>query len=442
MFKPPPNAADPALTLNTAVVVLIAAVSVVVAFGFLLLLLRSFLFVCRPNEILVFSGRKHRLPDGTTSGYKILHGGRGFRMPFLESVQRMDMRLFAVEVAVHNAYSKGGIPLSVHAIANLKVASDDKGVRNAVERFLGVPQSQIAQAAQQTLEGVLREVISQLTPEEVNEDRLKFADHLVENARDDLEKLGLELDVLKVQHVADDQKYLANLGRGRIATMLRDAANAENAANQAVSEAQSGARQRAETAQKRGETLVLQKKNSVRAELAKLEAQAKQIENEAVIAAETERATAEQELQGLRAEVEKLRLHCDVVLPAEAQRKANELRARGAAAPTIENGKAAAEALGLVAAEWTAAGEVGREVYVLQQLRSLIAVAASRVAESEIQTMNVVAGSEEQAFGAVASMYPAAVAKVLEEMGRAMGVDVASLLRTGPAAVAVGRSVK
>ena len=61
---------------------------------------------------------------------------------------------------------------------------------------------------------------------------------------------------------------------------------------------------------------------------AKLEADAKQVENEAAIASETERAVAEQELQALRAELEKLRLECDVILPAEAQRKANELRAR------------------------------------------------------------------------------------------------------------------
>ena len=128
--------------LDTAVLVLVAAVGVIVAFGLFLLLLRSFLFVCKPNEILVFSGRKHVLPDGTTSGYKILHGGRGLRMPLLESVSRMDMRLFAVEVAVHNAYSRGGIPLSVQAIANMKIASADAAVRNAVERFLGVRQDE------------------------------------------------------------------------------------------------------------------------------------------------------------------------------------------------------------------------------------------------------------------------------------------------------------
>lgn len=421
---PPPAFPD----MDTAVIVLVAAVAVIAAFGLVLLILRSFLFVCRPNEILVFSGRKHTLPDGTTSGYKILHGGRGLRTPFLESVSRMDMRLFAVEVSVHNAYSKGGIPLTVHAIANMKIASSDAAVRNAVERFLGTRTELIAQAAQQTLEGVLREVISQLTPEEVNEDRLKFADQLVENARDDLEKLGLELDVLKVQHVSDDQQYLANLGRGRIATVLRDAGNAEAEANRAVSEVQAAARQRAETAQKRAETVVAQKRNQVRAELAKLEAEAKQVENEADIAAETERAIAEQDLQGMRAELEKLRLQVDVILPAEAQRKANELRARGEAAPTIENGKAVAEALRAVAEQWAAAGDVAREVYLLQQLRPLVAAATARVAATEVSNVSVVSGSEQEAFASVVAMHPAAVARVLSETGAALGLDVAALL--------------
>jgi flotillin len=274
-------------------------------------------------------------------------------------------------------------------------------------------------------------VVSQLTPEEVNEDRLKFADTLVEHARDDLDKLGLELDVLKVQHVSDEQHYLANLGRGRIATMLRDAANAENAANQAVSESQSLSRQRAETAQKRAETVIAQKKNGFRAEQAKLEATAKQIENEAIIAAETARSTAEQELQSLRGEAEKLRLHCDVVLPAEAQRTASQLKARGEAAPTVENGKAVAEALRLVAAEWVAAGDAGREVYLLQQLRHLVLASVGRVSQTDVSDLQVVDGGDGESFNAVAASHPAAVARVLEETGRALGIDIKKLLGSG-----------
>jgi flotillin len=210
--------------------------------------------------------------------------------------------------------------------------------------------------------------------------------------------------------------------------MLRDAANAENAANQAVAEAEAAARQRAETAQKRAETMVLQKKNAMRGELAKLEAEAKQVENEAGIAAETERAMAEQELQALRAEVEKLRLQCDVVLPAEADRKAQELMARGAAAPTIENGKAVAEALRLVAAEWAAGGDAARDVYALQQLRTLMTAAIARVGETEIGELQVVDGTGAGELAALLASYPAAVARVLDETGRAIGLDVGKLV--------------
>ncbi|MEZ4311408.1 MAG: SPFH domain-containing protein [Polyangiaceae bacterium] len=426
--KPEVPGLDPTSSVADAAVVLGAAVGIVIAFAVIVSIMQRFLFICRPNEILVFSGRKHKMSDGTVAGYKILRGGRGLRLPFVEMVSSMDMRLFPVEVQVNNAYSKGGIPLSVHAIANVKIAGSDAELRNAVERFLGHGLGQIAMVAQQTLEGVLREVVSQLTPEEVNEDRLKFADSLIENARDDFDKLGLELDVLKVQHVSDDQKYLENLGRGRIAEMLRDAANAENAANQAVAEAQAAARQRAETAQKRAETTLAQARNNVRAELAKLEAEAKQVENEAAVAAETERMRSEQELQALRREVETLRLQCEVILPAEAQRKAAELRARGEAAPTIENGKATAEALRLIAQEWANAGTTGKEVYVLQQLRALVTAAAARVSETEIADLQVVTGAEENALGAVIATYPAAIQRVLGEMSGTLGIDVRGLL--------------
>jgi flotillin len=271
-------------------------------------------------------------------------------------------------------------------------------------------------------------VLSQLTPEEVNEDRLKFAEGLRANAKDDFDKLGLELDVLKVQHVSDDQKYLQNLGRARIALMIRDAQNAENEANQKIAEEEAAARQRAQSAQKKAEGTVLQKGNLLRAELAKMEAQARSIENEAAIAAETARASSEQELQRLRAELEQLRLQCDVVLPAEAAREAAQARARGDAAPLVENGKAAAEALSLLAAQWQAAGTGGRDVYLLQQLRSLVESAVERVARTQIGELSIVDGGDGEAYAAFVANFPAAVARVMDETARAVGMDVRTLL--------------
>ena len=403
-------------------------VGALLLFVIVMLLVKRFLFICAPNEILIFAGRKHRLPDGSLVGFKVIQGGRGFRIPLLESVSRMDVRLFGVEVAVTNAFSKGGIPLAVHAIANVKISTDAHHVRQAVERFLGMGQKQIYMVARQTLEGVLREVLSQLTPEEVNEDRLKFAEGLVRNAKDDFDKLGLELDVLKVQHVSDEQKYLVNLGRAQIAAMLRDAQNAESTAEQHIAEEQAKARQRAETAQQQAEALVLQRKNGFRAEIAKLEAEAKSIENEAQVAAETARATAEQELQLLRGELAKLTLQVETVLPAEAAALANEARARGDAAPTIENGKATAQALGLVAGEWAAAGPAAREVYVLQQIDTLVAAAVKRVEQMEILSLEIVDGGDASSITGLLGAFPRGVARVLDETCRAIGVDASALI--------------
>jgi flotillin len=420
----PPELSD----LESAMPILIGAVGVVVLLGIVIWIISKFLVICKPNEIVVISGRKHQLQDGTTVGYKVLHGGRGFRVPMLEEVNRMDMRLIPVQVEVQNAYSKGGIPLTVHAIANVKIASKPTLARNAIERSLSMTPRQIGGVAQQTLEGVLREVVSELTPEEVNEDRLKFAQTLIRNAQDDFDKLGLELDVLKVQSVSDEQGYLANLGRARIARMIRDAQNAENAANQAITEAQSSARQRAETAQKQAEARVLTKRNELRASIARNEAEAKAVENEADIAAQTARAMAEQDLQKLRADLEKLRLECDVFLPAEAERLAAEAAARGQAAPVMEVGKATAEALRVVATEWQQAGRDGRDLYVLQHLRVFVESAVARVTRAKVEDLAVVDGGDGQSFtGAVAS-FPAAVSQVLRQTGQAVGVDMDQLL--------------
>ncbi|MGZ3451512.1 MAG: flotillin family protein [Polyangiales bacterium] len=416
------------LDAASAMALLLGALGVVLGFAAIVWILTRFLYVCRPNEILIFAGRKHTLRDGSTVGYRILHGGRAVRVPLLETVARMDMRLIPVEVSVQSAYSRGGIPLNVHAIANVKLSNDPHLVRNAVERFLGSGMEQVAMVAQQTLEGVLREVLAQLTPEEVNEDRLKFAQTLMTNAKDDFETLGLELDVLKVQHVSDDQQYLVNLGRARIAEMIRDAKNAENAAEQRIQEEKALARRRAEMAQKVEETRVLQRRNEVRAELAGLEAQVRGIENEAQVAAETARAMAEQMLQQQRAELEKLRLECDVVLPAEARRIAEEAKARGAAAPFVENGRAAAASLGAVAAEWQAAGTDAKDLYVLQELRTLVEAAIARVNTTQIGTLEIVDTGDGAAYAGLIASYPSAVSKVLEEMGKSLGVDVAALV--------------
>ncbi|MEO5588088.1 MAG: flotillin family protein, partial [Gemmatimonadaceae bacterium] len=168
-----------------------------------LLTIRKLLIIAPPNFAAVITGRQRQLEDGTRIGYRTVSGGRSMRVPLVEQVQWMSLSTIPLEISVADAYSKGNIPLEVKAVANLKIASSPDAVfNNAVERLLGKPLVEIEGLARETLTGNLRGVLSKLTPEEVNEDRLGFARHLSEEADHDLKKLGLQLDVLKIQHVS------------------------------------------------------------------------------------------------------------------------------------------------------------------------------------------------------------------------------------------------
>ncbi|MBA3451685.1 MAG: flotillin family protein, partial [Deltaproteobacteria bacterium] len=260
-----------------------------VAVLLVLIILRYLLRICRPNEILIFSGRKHKTPDGRTVGYRVVFGGRGMRIPVVESVHEMDVSLISVPMQVQGAYSEGGIPLNVHAIANIKVSTDRRFVGNAIERFLGMGRNEIARVVKETLEGHLRGVCATLTPEEINQDRLKFARQLEQSAGPDLEKMGLELDVLKIQHIADDRNYLESIGRQRIAEILRTAEVAESDAVRLAEQAEAGARARGEVAMTNAQAAVQRKQNELRQIKAEVDGEAGSEENRAEAAGQQAR---------------------------------------------------------------------------------------------------------------------------------------------------------
>ena len=397
-----------------------------------LAVLQSFLYVCRPNEVLIFAGRSHQRADGGEVGYRVVFGGRAWRVPLIESVERMDMRTVPIEISIHGAYTRVGIPLRVRAVALVKVSSDPNIVMNAVERFLGRHREEIRKVARETLEGNLRGVLATLTPEEVNEDRLKFAESLSHEVEEDLSKLGLHLDILKIQHVTDDAKYLDSLGRGQIAKVIQEAEIAEsNARNEAAKEA-AAAEMRARVAASQADQAIAQERNTLRRIQAELEAEAKAIEERSEAAALAAEATAMQTLEGVRRELEALRLQCDVVIPTEIQREASVEAAAGEAAETAENGRATAEALRLVAAAWKSAGTQAGDMYLLNQIEPITHAVVEAVKRMQIENVYLV-DTDGRALPQLAAAYPAAVAEVLKSLFATTGVDVPGLL-AGPRA--------
>ena len=212
--------------MNLAGIIVVLLVAVVVVFFFLSLVVRRLLYVSAPNEALIFSRRaprarrsRHRLPHRARRAEPARPAPRGGDAHRPHHVHHRRRRA--------GAYSKGGIPLNVVGVANVKVAGDEPLLNNAVERFLGKSRPEIMRIAKETLEGNLRGVLAQLTPEQVNEDKTRFAQTLIEEAEHDMNRMGLVLDTLKIQNVSDDTGYLNSIGRIRGSMVRQSAAIAE-----------------------------------------------------------------------------------------------------------------------------------------------------------------------------------------------------------------------
>jgi flotillin len=329
---------------------LLSLAGVAVVFAIVLtMVLTRFLYICQPNEVLVFSGGQ-RASVGRKVGYRIIKGGRALRIPLLETVDSMDLTNMPIEVAVQGAYSKGGIPVNVHGIANVKIAGEQPVLDNAIERFLGVDRSRIMSIAKDTLEGNLRGVLATLTPEELNEDKIKFAQSLLAEAEDDLRKLGLELDTLKIQDVSDDVQYLDSIGRRQSAEVQKKALIAEARAKAESAVQSAGNRRETEMSKIEAQIATARADNARRLADAQTRSGALVAEAQGQVASQLARAEGELEVQKARIEQVKRQLAADVLEPARASKAAAEANAKGAAAQIVEQGRATASAMGEIAA--------------------------------------------------------------------------------------------
>lgn len=402
----------------------------------ILMIIKQILYIATPNEVLIFSGRKHRLPDGTVRGFRVVFGGRGYRFPFLEQVNKMSLNIMEVPIAIRGAYSKGGIPLNVDAIANVKISSDTRVVGNAIERFLTQNINDIKRVSKETLEGHLRGVLARMTPEEVNEDRLKFTEELATESEMDLSKLGIHLDTLKILHVGDDKRYLDSIGREAIANVIKGAEIAESDAQREAELAEASNVARANVARANTEANIFRMKNELRKVQAELEAQVRAEEERTLAAAREARAKAEQELQQLRAQVEAIRLKADQVLPAEAQQVAMEHKARGDAAILRERGVAASKSLEMMNEAWKEAGDSALSIYVIEDIEKILASVSKGVAKVKVDNLNMIDGGNGEVLAAYVSSYPAMLRSIFAAVADTTGIDIRKAISRNDVAVA------
>jgi flotillin len=415
-------------------IIMVGAVGTLVALVVLAIIISRIIYICPPNEVLIFSGAHRRIPgtDDRIVGYRVVQGGRGIRIPLIEVVDRMDLTNMVIELRVQGAYSRGGIPLNVQGVANVKVSSKSDHLANAIERFLTYTRDQIMAVARETLEGNLRGVLSTLTPEEVNQDREKFAGELVHEADHDLARLGLELDTLKIQHVSDDKGYLDTTGRRQTAELLKKSRIAE-AENHALSQENAAQNlQNQEIAKVEAEINMARAEGLRRIAEAQTRKGALVAESKGQVQALQAKAIAELEVQKARLAQVRFQLIADKVKPAEARKSQMVAQAKGAASKIVEDGKASAAAIRSLAETWGKAGDSARQIFVAQKLQGLIGTMMSTVGDIPIDKVTVI----DRELAANGSNFAVKAAVTAEQIKQMLGVDLAGIAQRAGGAVA------
>jgi flotillin len=324
---------------------LLAALLSLLAVGYLFS--RNYIKVS-PNAVAVLSGRRRKTADGKVVGYRMVRGGAALRIPLLEKVEYLHLNVMTIPLEIKRAYTLKGVPVSVKAVANVKIRGDETSLQAAAERFLGMTHVEVQKVIFQTLEGHLRSILGTLTVEEVNSDRQSFAQKLTSEAAADLEKMGLGVDVLTIQEISDEEEYLNALGKRRTAEVKRDATIGEAEAMRDSKIKSAQALQAGETAKFQAEAEIAQAQRDFSIRQAQYQAEIETQKARSLQAGPLSEASARQAVVAEEVKVERTRtqelisvqeqevlrkqkeLEATVIKPAEADRLAAVVRAEAA----------------------------------------------------------------------------------------------------------------
>src|SRR5438094_7810217 len=271
--------------------------------------------VAEPNEALVISGLRERMPDGVAEslGFKIVTGKGTLVMPGVQAVRRLSLDLREAELAI-DCVTHQGIPLGIKGVVIFKVGDDYVSIANAARRFLD-QQGQMEQRVHNVFAGHLRAIVGNMTVEEMIRDREKLTQLTREHAGTEMEKLGLIIDSLQVQEIDDPTGYIKNMARPHAVAIEREARIAQAGADREATQKEQEAD--ALKAQARRDSQI--KQAGYQAEIDQATALAKQAgplseatNRQRVVVEETKVA----ELEAQRAEQ---RLYVEVRKPADAR---------------------------------------------------------------------------------------------------------------------------
>lgn len=322
--------------------------------GIVVVVLLLLIFICwkrvPADKAMVITGLKKR----------VLVGKGGIQIPFLETACTISLESVSMTTDITEAPSKQGIFVDIAGTAVVKVDNDPDMVLLAVEQFCNGNTERTTQnirtVVEQILEGKLRGIVSTLTVEQINEDRVAFETSIEESITSELMAMGLRLMSYTVLKIATQGGYLENRAIPQIAQSKADAdiASAERKRDTEVKTAEAireGEKAKlsaqAEIAQSQRDKTIRTEQYRAEQDRAKADADVayklQEIENNKQV------ADRQAELAQKEAHVVEERLVATVKKPADAEKYKTEVEAEANKVKAIREAEARAESMKLEA---------------------------------------------------------------------------------------------
>ena len=197
---------------NTVIIIVgLSLLAIIVLAGLLAKMFRK----AGPNEALIVYGFR---------GPRVIKGHGTVIFPMVENCRELSLELMSFDVAPQqDLYTKQGVAVTVEAVAQIKVRSDQESILTAAEQFLTKTPPQREGLIRLVMEGHLRGIIGQLTVEQIVKEPEMVGDRMRSTCADDISKMGLEVVSFTIKEVRDKNEYITNMGRPDVARIRRDA---------------------------------------------------------------------------------------------------------------------------------------------------------------------------------------------------------------------------
>lgn len=446
----------------------------------------AFCFLCYkkapPTQAIVVTGFGLSRP-------KVVCGRGVFVLPIVQRADRLNMRLLKIDVKTPETgvKTKEGVSLWLDSVVTVQVYSEnstvsDEEVRNAgyddirtyinsrqqsaISNFLGMDEAHINEKINDVLQGNLREIVSEMTVDQILTNRKQMAVSVVENARPDLAKMGLEVVTFNVQDVKDavdamghNHGVIEAIGVEQEELVKKRASIAKAEAERDVSCAKAAAAMAANEKEIEAQTAIAQRNNELELAKSKLKAEADKAAADANAAGMIQTNLRAKEVKESEADAEIARQKKMVDLAAqeaEAQKYEAERAAEAAKFAKQQEaegialvGKAEAEAIrqkGLAEAEAMKQKAEAYKQYndaaVAEMMIKVLPEIARSVAQplSSIDKVSIIGGDASGVSG-VSGNVPVLMAQTMEAMKEATGIDMRDIVRANSIEAKTDRNI-